>query len=429
LNSLMSILSPDCAGMADFRVSYIVGALLPLIVGAIFLETFVISILVSTCKPELRMESDHTLNGFLSLLFAFYVAVCKGAIDVFLCNSHPNDTRTLSRAPYVYCDSDDWQSMFGVGVFALVVFCLLTGAVFSYQLWIAPQVFHLPYFQKRWKFLVMKFRPDIWWWGAVWLFKGLLMNLVLLSTTSFGQLFGLFLVMCGYLIAAVSYYPWRFKSANLLELQISVSIIVIAFLALCNDTYEFEEDETATWCFIVSCSPMACFFVLSLGLMTQASLRVQEWTQARYEIIGLHLQRSFAPMGEVKQEDLVSMLSRVNPSDRHALVAAADIILAELYGQQARQSRFRQRLIDPPKKPIISKSNINQLCINRRVTNPTSECQFLHLDEALPSRPAIAAMKLIAGVGLKDPADKMSEVAITVSRDMSEASNKPEFQA
>jgi hypothetical protein len=307
--------------------------------------------------------------------------------------------------------------MFGVGVFALVVFCLLTGAVFSYQLWIAPQVFHLPYFQKRWKFLVMKFRPDIWWWGAVWLFKGLLMNLVLLSTTSFGQLFGLFLVMCMYLMATVTFYPWRHMSANMSDRQICVSIQVVAFLALCNDSFQFESPEAATWCLVASCSPMFMFACLCLALVTQSSDRVKEWTQARYRLVGLHLQRSFAPMVETKQEDLVRMLAQITEADVAKLVDAADVIMAEFCGQQARQSRFRQRLIANEKR-MIPDCNVNGIAINRRVEHSTAESQFLQLDKALPANPAIDSLKLITGVGLRDSTESLSKAALSVSQDM-----------
>jgi hypothetical protein len=210
----------------------------------------------------------------------------------------------------------------------------------------------------------------------------------------------------------------------LLELQICVSIIIIAFLALCNDSYEFEEKETSTWCVVISCSPMVMFAVLSVGLMTKSSIRVKHWTQARYQLIGLHLQRSFAPMAELKQQDLVSMLSSITPSDRHALVTAADIIMAECCGQQARQSRFRQRLIANPDKKIITKSNVNGLSINRDASHPTAECQFLQLDAALPSHPAIEAMKLIAGCGSRDSAEEMIKTSLTISQDMCSGEDK-----
>merc|ERR1719453_2481347 len=419
----MSVLSPDCAGLEDFRVSYIVGALTPLIVAGIFFETFVVSIIASMVKPDLRMEGDHTLNAFFSLLFAFYVAVCKGSIDVFLCNSHPNDERTLSRAPYVFCDSDDWNAMMGVGCFALAFFCVFAGVVFSYQLWIAPQVFHQAYFQKRWKFLVMKFRPDVWWWGSVFLLKGLIMNLVLLGNTSFGQLFGLFIVMCGYLMLTVSYYPWRHGQANILDRQVCVSIQVVAFLALCNDSFQFESPEAAQWCMVISSSPFVLFAALSLSLLAKSSDRVKKWNKVRCQLIGLHLQRSFAPMAGIKQEDLNRMLEQITESDAAKLVDAADVIMTEFCGQQARQSRFRQRLITNRTR-LIQDCNVNGIAINRRTKHPTAECQFLHLDQALPASTGIDS--LLISTGLRDSTDTMSQAAASISKEMNFAKPHPD---
>lgn len=425
----MSILSPECAGLADFRASYVVGALTPVIVAAIFFETYIGSIFaskfifISKSDFSVRMDGDRTFNCFFSLIYTFYVAVCKGSIDVFLCSSHPNQKRTLSRAPYVYCDSDDWNSMVVLGVFALAVFCILTGAVFCYQLWIAPTVFHNISWRRRWKFLVVKYRPDVWWWGSMWLLKGLLMNLVLLSNSSFGQLFGLFFVMCGYLITVVAFYPWRHISANMLERQTCVCIIIVAFLALCNDTYEFEAPEAETWCLVISFSPFVVFLGLVLGLSIKSSGAVQEITKSRYELLSVHLLKTFGPMSQLPMQDVALLLDRITSADRRVLVKAADIILSEHYGQQPRKFRSRQRLILSQRtlkksgscvaEPGTPPTNTNEVSRDVR----TEECKALHLDAAVPLSPTWDSLLLVTGMELKRSmtAEEMSNTATLFS--------------
>merc|ERR1712046_185576 len=104
---------------------------------------------------------NETLNEYLSIIYTFYIAVCKCCIDAFLCSEHPNGTSTLQIAPNVFCSSDKHQTMVIVGIVSLVVFCILSACVFIYQLYKAPTLFHLEWFRLRWKFLFAKFRPDV----------------------------------------------------------------------------------------------------------------------------------------------------------------------------------------------------------------------------------------------------------------------------
>lgn len=249
------------------------------------------------------------------------------------------------------------------------------------------------------------------------------MNLVLLSATSFGQLFGLFLVMCGYLMLTVSYYPWKHGQANILDRQVCVSIQVVTFLALCNDSFQFESPEAAHWCMVVSSSPFVLFAALSLSLLAKSSDRVKEWNKVRYQLIGLHLQRSFAPMAGIKQEDLNRMLEQITESDAAKLVDAADVIMAEFCGQQARQSRFRQRLITNRTR-LIQDCSVNGVTINRKTKSSTAECEFLQLDQALPASTGVDS--LVLSMGLRDSSDAMSQAAAFVSKEMNSAKPDPD---
>jgi hypothetical protein len=120
-------------------------------------------------------------------------------------------------------------------------------------------------------------------------------------------------------------------------------------------------------------------------------------------------------MVQVKQEELDDMLANITESDVIKLVSAADVILTEFCGQQARQSRLRQRLITNQKR-IIPDCNVNGVAINRRVEHPTAESQLLRLDEALPASTAIDS--LLICTGLRDPAEALSQAAASVSKEM-----------
>lgn len=60
---------------------------------------------------------------------------------------------------------------------AIFVNCVLLLVIISWAMWVAPQKFHLKSFRMRWKFMIQKMRPSVYWWMMVIFFKGLWISL------------------------------------------------------------------------------------------------------------------------------------------------------------------------------------------------------------------------------------------------------------
>lgn len=54
---------------------------------------------------------------------------------------------------------------------AIFVNCVLLLVVISWAMWVAPRQFHLKGFRMRWKFMIQKMRPSVYWWMMTIFFK------------------------------------------------------------------------------------------------------------------------------------------------------------------------------------------------------------------------------------------------------------------
>merc|ERR1712013_888229 len=136
------------------------------------------------------------------------------------CYPHPapNTKSSVRTYPPLFCHSDDWKVLLGAGVVALLVFCFASLILFCYVLWIAPLKFRNLSFQKRWKFLLIKFQPCVWWWAPAMLVRGICLNFTtvfFLGGTT--QLWWLFIVLSVYSSATFRFAPWRSLQATIVD--------------------------------------------------------------------------------------------------------------------------------------------------------------------------------------------------------------------
>lgn len=235
------------------------------------------------------------------------------------------------------------------------------------------------------------------------------MTLVLLNQTTFSQLFGLFLVKCIYMILTVSFFPWRHASANISDRTTSISIISLLFLALSNASMSGESPETEQWAIIVSFVPLPVFFVQAICLALKGCTQSQQEIASRHQLIAAHLHNMFQSMSEMKDKRVVDLLGKLTSNDRRVLTAAADLILAEVHGQQPRTSRIAQRLIisdlvtplgaeeeeEEEGDDTFDADGIQRDDSRRSPTYDTSKAKEFMLDRASPSSSSFEIVKAI----------------------------------
>merc|ERR1719379_738752 len=97
---------------------------------------------------------------------------------IFNCrdNPEPNDRLSLTSDLSVVCFESTWNSMMVVGIAAVLLYCVLYSAALVRTIIMAPKMFHDVTFQRLWKFVFIKFRPDVYWWSLPLLLRAIAVN-------------------------------------------------------------------------------------------------------------------------------------------------------------------------------------------------------------------------------------------------------------
>jgi hypothetical protein len=240
---VLSMFNLECAGFASFTVSMVLKALSPMGLLMVCIILYMSSQLLERFSnigiPA--MSFDRTWNVFFSLIFTFFNGIAAMAMSLFKCAASPNGKMTLSRDPGINCFEGEWNNLLVVGILAFLIYCVFCGVVFSWAIWNATRTgyFVEERFRMRWKFLFIKFRPDVHWWAIVLLVRGVCINAsFVVFANGLEQLYWIMVVESCYMLLTVVYHPWRFRKANYLALATSFSI-----LYACSLSAIFVEDN------------------------------------------------------------------------------------------------------------------------------------------------------------------------------------------
>jgi hypothetical protein len=246
---VFDLFRPQCVGVLGFQQTFILRVMAPIMVMGVFVVTFILAKLlggsptsstgnraVDWVRHKLRMDVDILASCYGGVFFTFYISIVANCVMLFQCYPHPapNTKASLRAYPDIMCHEKEWMNMLVVGLLALIFICVGSLALFTFILWIAPRKFQILSFQKRWKFLLIKFQPSVWWWAPVVLMKGVAMNI---TTAVFQigptQLWWLLTVLACYFWGSASFAPWRAGHACRLDLCMHVFIIIVVHLSVC----------------------------------------------------------------------------------------------------------------------------------------------------------------------------------------------------
>lgn len=67
--------------------------------------------------------------------------------------------------------------------------------------------------------MILRYRPDVWWWGVVFLFRSVLVTfgVTLDPSRPFIQMMFIICILIAYLFVQSMYWPWRTPGLNLLD--------------------------------------------------------------------------------------------------------------------------------------------------------------------------------------------------------------------
>jgi hypothetical protein len=227
----MSWFSITCAGLQGFQANYVAKVLTPLVVLMVFGFTYGCTHIAG--KPEIAMEGDRLVNVYMSLLFTFFAGIASSTLSLFKCSENPNGKPTLSEDQDIICFEDPvWLGTLGVAIHATILYCIGLIVLFVVIIWSAPAKFAQISFQKRWKFLCIKYRPQIYGWSLVFMMKAIFLNIgFMFLLVGLAQMQWIYSITFVYMSACIFCFPWRVSAANGLEFVANISIITGSSLA------------------------------------------------------------------------------------------------------------------------------------------------------------------------------------------------------
>eukprot|EP00928_Gymnodinium_smaydae_P020338 TRINITY_DN17862_c2_g2_i1.p1 TRINITY_DN17862_c2_g2~~TRINITY_DN17862_c2_g2_i1.p1 ORF type:complete len:1134 (+),score=90.78 TRINITY_DN17862_c2_g2_i1:506-3403(+) len=263
---LLSIFKLGCAGFGGFKTAMIVKTLAPAYLLLVTLLTWALSHVIASFakRPQVILDRHRSSNVFLSLMFTFFNGIAALSFSLFKCVPSPNGISTLKTDASVTCFEGDWNSMVVLAIFAVLVYCVGFGAFFGFVIYFAPRKFADRTFQRQYKFLFVKFRPDVHWWAICLVLRGLIFNIGFVAFSSgFAQLYWVMSFEALYLGLTVAFLPWRFRDAN--ALAVFTSLVI--FFACAANAMQLERGDdlagaAALLVVILTMTPILCALVL-----------------------------------------------------------------------------------------------------------------------------------------------------------------------
>eukprot|EP00927_Polykrikos_kofoidii_P083553 TRINITY_DN8583_c0_g1_i4.p1 TRINITY_DN8583_c0_g1~~TRINITY_DN8583_c0_g1_i4.p1 ORF type:complete len:1258 (+),score=114.90 TRINITY_DN8583_c0_g1_i4:167-3775(+) len=356
-DDVAAVFKPECNGIASFEQAVALRSVTPLIGAGLFIFTWCISCVAQGCvKRPVRMEVKRLLNLFFSFILTFFSGIASMCLTIFQCHSNPNGHRTLSADESVICGGETWQRVSVIAGFAVLVYLVGCGALFTWAIVVAPKRFRSLTFQRQWKFLFIKYRPEVYWWSMPFMMKGVMMNAIFpLMEAGVQQLNAMLGVAVFYLLCSVHWLPWRHIATSLLDIHSHICIIVVLGLSGWFARSTISDDDVmdrfnrsiSLWIVFVNLSPFMCAVGLS-------------WLLARHQNQGdssrlVEMAGHIADLQSRNREDVGSFLRGISEWDRYYLQKASAVFEVEFAGTDGRRATgnivTRDKLL--PSKEIV----------------------------------------------------------------------------
>jgi len=217
-----------------------------------------------------------TVNVMAHILqFSFTPMLCIALVP-WMCYSHPNGSKSLTKFPEVVCGSTDHIVMLSAG--RLLLLCAVAFyATAACCIWMVPNFASVGQigFLKALRFLLFRFRPDAWWWGLVMMLRSLLMSLapVLATDDPRMQMIIVSSVLVIFLSLQIYSWPWKVPLLNVLDALISVGLImVVAITGSIITVDESKASNTRAYdmllVFILGLTYTSCVAIFALAVLS-----------------------------------------------------------------------------------------------------------------------------------------------------------------
>ncbi|CAE7633282.1 gbb-1 [Symbiodinium sp. CCMP2592] len=217
----------DCVSSSPVYGYMMTSAMLPCALVWLLICFFLSKLL----SPTWRFESGKlvsTMGQFMQVSFTIY---SKIALSPMMCYTHPNGKSGMLEHNGIFCfESEEHTPMFLIGIL------LLAGMIVFYAMaiWatvVAPRkaASGNVWFLAATRFLLFRFRTDIWWFGTFMLPRGLMLSLsiVMAGDSPYVQMLLIVSVMLTYMVVQLISWPWKLPALNAFDAIISIALILM----------------------------------------------------------------------------------------------------------------------------------------------------------------------------------------------------------
>lgn len=378
----------SCVGDGQYRFfkeSYLIRWTVPLFMLACFLLVYIIGLLIAELglavrkakgrwldglframrmkrftgkvRPVFAVDPSVLFNCYMAVIFGFYISLSFVTLQPFMCYENPNGKSFLRFAPNVECDSKEWEGMLTEAIMGLLVYIAFLIAGLIAVTIAAPKMFHNPVFRARFKFLFIKFRPDVWWWGVVLLLRALLLTLAqTLSQEGERHLIWYMSVILIYSGMLVFLRPWRGKWSHVLDVEIQASLFL--FLAM-GGTFvarsSWLDDSVAHFAIFITFIPLVAMFLTGAWIvLCNVPIMKERFEEEPNKLLSDDVQEAFAKFVGLDKKAALAFVRKLSGRDRRVLLRAWFIVAAEVTVVGRRPSWVRQSphfVVRPPVEP------------------------------------------------------------------------------
>eukprot|EP00929_Paragymnodinium_shiwhaense_P085096 TRINITY_DN4555_c0_g2_i1.p1 TRINITY_DN4555_c0_g2~~TRINITY_DN4555_c0_g2_i1.p1 ORF type:complete len:1176 (-),score=171.27 TRINITY_DN4555_c0_g2_i1:797-4066(-) len=212
--------------------------------------------------PAKAWDIDKTLNSMGAILQMLFIALVAQAALPFQCYSHPNKEKSIMEFAGVLCGHAEQTPLV---VLALVVLLTIVSPFLVISLLAVRKAGDVVALEEedsrsfeaalrlmvRFRFLLYRFRPDVWWWGLVILVRQTLLAFAPIVAPDDPNASVIFvtIVFVLYLIPLGVYWPWKTKELNLLDAS-SSALLVFTIVMVSSFTARTEAStahEVGLW--------------------------------------------------------------------------------------------------------------------------------------------------------------------------------------
>jgi len=157
----------------------------------------------------------------------------------------------------------------------------------------------------RWKFLFIKYRPDVYWWSMAFLSKGVVINFgIAVIGGGVGQLYWIMSCSALYVGAVMFMMPWRHRLANVLEIVTGISVMFCASMTCLFAPIDKEtKNELGVASIVVSFLPL----LVGLSLIVYLAITGLAYPQQAGQNMQLNFKQIWASIKALAGGDKVEM--------------------------------------------------------------------------------------------------------------------------